>query len=331
MQLGKIKDWHAVLVADRKTSHANASLTDRDLELVEDQYFSELSNGLRFLCKEVIHCDSPRALIEALPLPEPSFVLSVWSGQCSRNRRALVPSICEAYGLRYIGADTYTNIIAQDKAMSKQMFKGIGLSTPSWALIDRLEDLPGIDTLGLPLVVKPNLEGGSIGISTHNLVDSYEAARNLARQLLASFEQPILVEEFMPGREVCISILGQPNNIMFTEATEVFFADKPTALVNSLWGYETKKATTLRMAHRLITYEMPAQALYIAKRLFTALDKVEILRIDGRLSDSGFHAIELTPDIHLGSRASFAQAFRAKGVSYTDMLEMIISNSLARD
>lgn len=331
MSLENLKKMNVLLVADLVDDHEGAKLDSMDLELVEDTYFRDLSDTLSQICNSVTHYPNPQMLMRNLHYHQHQdcVVFSVWSGQASRNRRALVPSICEAYGMRYVGADTYTNIICQDKAVSKKLIVDLGFSTPAWVLITSDADLRGIEALSTPLVVKPNYEGGSIGISSENLVHSHEKAVTLSKKLMALFEEPILVEEFVPGREVCMCLFGDKNSTRFIEATEIFIKDDPQRLITDLWGYELKKQTGVRKGYRLVTQELSRETISRAERLFTVLEKVEVLRIDGRLNDEGvFSVIELTPDIHMGRNASFAKAFDYKGIDYQKMLEMILLNTL---
>ena len=322
-----LKNWTAVLVADRIESHENESIENRKFEFIDDKYFHDIEGVLQLLCKSVIHIEDPKILSE-LEVKKETFVFSVWSGVESRNRRAIVPSICEAKKIPYIGGDAYTNIVCQDKDITKSFVKKFNLSVPNGLLIENESQLDSIRILKNPLVVKPNLEGGSIGISCKNLVESYETAISLAKKLLKSFEQPILIEEFVPGREVNIIVSGSDGKIDYLEAIEIYFQDNPKLLIEKIWGYELKKTVKKMKSYRIVTDEISKEEISNIESLFNNLGKVDILRIDGRLSNGIFTVVELTPDIHMGKLGSFAQAHILSGITYEKMMEGIISNTL---
>src|ERR1700693_1413354 len=114
--MGKNKlSMNVVLIADRIKSFEDVDLASNDLELIEDSYFDDLFESLSNLFRKVHVYESPMKFLSSIANHKQDFVFSIWSGKNSRNRRALVPSICEAYNIPYLGADTYTNILCQDK------------------------------------------------------------------------------------------------------------------------------------------------------------------------------------------------------------------------
>jgi D-alanine-D-alanine ligase len=322
-------DVTAVLIADLAPHHENLTIENNDLEFMSDRYYNDVMTALNAVCSGVVHYHSPSDFMDNIAKHKDHVVLSVWSGVNSRNRRGLVPSICEAYNIPYVGADTYAQIVCQDKALAKRYAEKFGFSSAQGQLIGDRTGLERIRLLTPPLVVKPNFEGGSIGISQSNLVDNHSAAETLCAKLLGIYQQSVLVEEFISGREVSIVYAGNATDILVMEAMELFFVENPEVLNNIILGYETKKAGGLGpLKKRSITYDFPSEVLAAGRALFTALDKVEVLRIDGRYSDGRFTVIELSPDAHLGKNATVARAFDAAGYSYEEMFERLLANAL---
>ena len=203
-----------VLIADRVNNHDDATITSKTLEMVEDEYFNDIYNTLSSLTtKKIYHYMNPKIFLENIHKHKNDIVLSIWSGISSRNRKALVPSICEAYNIKYVGADTYTQIICQDKEMSKQICKKYGIKTANYQLIKDKDNLNLLNFLKYPIVIKPNFEGGSIGISQKNLVYNFNDAEKMTLFLLETFNQPILAEEFIYGEEISILIIGKKQKI----------------------------------------------------------------------------------------------------------------------
>lgn len=322
--------YRAVLIADPAPPRDRISIGQDDLEYVEAEYMDEISGAIAEVCRDLAVYESPRQFLDRIGEHANDVVLSIWSGKGSRNRRALIPSICEAYGIAYVGADTYTNVLCQDKALAKRFAEKYGFESPSAQLVSSRDELVRIRMLRAPLVVKPNFEGGSIGISSDSLVSSHQAAERQCRTLLDLFRQPILVEEFAEGREVSIVLAGRRERIDVLEAVELYLAADPGGLSHRLYSYEVKKAEDGEIVEqRAITSEAPPELLAAARRLFVALEKVEVLRVDGRLRDGRFQLIELSPDVHLGHDASVAVAFAAAGFTYPAMIRLLLENARA--
>ena len=138
-----------VLVADVIQGHPpDRQVHERsDLEMSEESTVRTLIGALKSLGLPVHHYDSPSSLGLNAAKHRDDLVLSIYGGRESRNRMAIVPAICETYGLRYIGPDTYGRIVCQDKEISKNLAKSCGLLTPRWRLLRRPTDVEFIDAL----------------------------------------------------------------------------------------------------------------------------------------------------------------------------------------
>lgn len=235
-----------VLIADRVNNHDDATITSKTLEMVEDEYFNDIYNTLSSLTtKKIYHYMNPKIFLENIHKHKNDIVLSIWSGVSSRNRKALIPSICEAYNIKYVGADTYTQIICQDKEMSKQICKKYGIKTANYQLIKDKDNLNLLNFLKYPIVIKPNFEGGSIGISQKNLVYNFNDAEKMTLFLLETFNQPILAEEFIDGEEISILIIGKKQKIDMIEATVLYDTTNTLNLTKILYDFELKKILQL--------------------------------------------------------------------------------------
>jgi D-alanine-D-alanine ligase len=321
-------DVNVVFIADIGNPQKELSVERTDLEFAEPEYFEEMRDALSVVSDKVFAYNSPREFLNNIAQHRDDIVFSIWSGQCSRNRKALVPSICEAYGIAYVGADAYTQILCQDKALSKGFACRYGFATPPHRLISNERQIGLVHDLSLPLVIKPNFEGGSIGITQKNLVYEYKTAANVASELLSVFRQPILAEEFISGRESSIVIVGHGRNLGMVKLVEHTLDSDEIDLDTSLYSMELKKGGDSPAVKYAIKPVIPDNLHKSALDLFKALDKVEVLRIDGRLREGSFHLIELSPDVHFGSESTVAAALRHDGLNYEQMIFNIILNAL---
>lgn len=321
-------DRNVVLIADRVLDFDNITVSNRNLECIPPTYFNQIFEGLSKICPKVTHYDSPQDFCCNLGKHKNDIVLSIWSGIGSKFRKGLIPSICEVNDICYVGADPYVHVLCQDKFLTKIIASKFGLASAESILYYSEKDEKNIYNLKLPLVIKPNYEGGSNGISQKNLVYNYADAILLAQKLLCLFQQPILIEEYMEGVEICTSIIGSYDNLDLLEASQLIIGDVDY-YTNVLYGFEAKVQEPEN--RRLVsgsTYLTPSLKKKF-EEIFFNIGKTELLRIDGRIDKNGiFRLIELTPDAYLGRRGSTTFCAMQNGISYEEMLELILKNAV---
>lgn len=312
-----------VLIADRVSKHIPDEINGLGFEKLSDFYYINLVSALKSHY-EVVDLQSPREFLKNIDEYKNDIVLSLWSGQKSRSRRALVPSICEAYDIQYVGADSYTQTICQDKHLTKSFLKEFNVKTPKGVLIKSIADLFLIKTLSFPLVVKPNFEGGSIGITSKNLKYNYEETVVFVTELLDKFTMPILIEEFVAGPEISIILFGNQENVKVMGVLELKIENFDPH--KELYGLELKKEDDISK-QRLSFEGIDKTTMGALKNAFLCLDKVEVLRVDGRINEGEFIVLELTPDISFEKDCYLSEAFRLQGYDYDAMINSIIKNT----
>lgn len=298
----------------------------RDLERTDLETFLTLKNTIESLGLGVRHCAQPSDLRRYTRKAKHSIVLSIYGGAGSRNRMALVPAVAEALGLKFIGPDAYGRITAQDKEISKRLALDCGLRTPAWRIA---RDLQGIDraiSLNYPAIVKPLMEGSSIGISQRNLVRSGAEARRVSAYLLEMFSQPVLIEEFVPGREVSFSSIQGASHSHWAFSEVVIEGDASFFETHLFDAHEKQWRTEGRTVHN-IDAELSSEDRTAIERLLAALGKYGYCRVDGRLTEGRFHFLELTPDAWIHPRGQFAMGFTEKGWSYQEVVAAVLSSA----
>lgn len=315
-----------VLVADRTPTYEIADLYSRNLEMANDFYFDSMHNALQKTGRVVHYYSSPENFVNQIKNHIHSVVLSTWSGENSRNRRILIPAICEAANIPYVGADAYMQAICQDKDLAKYLCSKYGIKSPAGKLVFSEQDLPQLNELEPPIIVKPNNEGGSIGIFSTNVVDHISDAKELCCKMLSSY-RPILVEEFVPGEEIYICIVGTQNRIDVFQAIRQYLNGK-TFFEREILGAEDKKMSGIVHKWDCITPRISAELRKQIENLYFDMGKVEVMRVDGKLNKHGFFAIELSVDNGLSPHSTIPQAFETQGVSYDKMFEILINNAI---
>lgn len=315
-----------VLIADRVKDHYDATLNMNNLEVVADAYFNPLYCALKNIGAEVIHYETLEKFSENITLHYNDVVLSIWSGVGSRNRRILAPSICEANGIAYVGADSYLQAICQDKDLSKSFAAKYGLKSPHGILIYGENDFYKLRNLNYPVIVKPNFEGGSIGIFNCNVVYNYNEASYIASSLLKSYV-PVLVEEYVEGEEISFCISGNVNEISLFEVIRQYINGK-TYFKNEIMGAEYKKISTIEQSWDNITNQIKSADRKMIINFYQHLGKADLIRIDGRINSTGFYLLELTADVGISIKSIMTNAYISVGFTYEEMLEQIINNAI---
>lgn len=298
----------------------------RDLEMTDANTLRDLTNAIEALGLTVYCYAEPAVLAEYAHEHLDDIVLSIYGGQGSRNRMALVPAICEAFDLRFIGPDTYGRIIAQDKEVSKRLAVDCGLLTPAWRIARNPADLQYVGGLTFPVVVKPLLEGSSIGISQRNIAADRDAAAEVAFELLEAFKQPILIEEFVAGREVAYSRIERAGPDAWAYS-EVVINDAPDHFRHRLFDASEKLIPTPGRSVRNIDSELTDEDRHALDLFLSAYGPFGYCRVDGRLANGRFHFIELTPDAWIAPRGQFARGFTEKGWDYAYVIAAVLASS----
>lgn len=319
------KNFHnIVLICDRVASRNGINLYSDNLEFTSNTYFSAISKALKECSSQIYFYEQPSEFMDNISKHKNDIVISaIWSGTKSRNRKSLIAAICEAYNIKYVGADTYVQSLCQDKQLSKVLVEGTCIKAPRGILFspDHL-CYDNLDFLNFPIIVKPNLEGSSIGISDNSIADTKEHAIRIIKDIVNVFPS-VLAEEYIPGRELSICCVGR-NTVDLMEAVELQI-DGENYFEKRIWGYESKKGGKCKVTREVVTSQIPQSILDSAKKIFLSLGKVDYMRIDGRLYNNQFYLIEFTPDCSLHPDCFMSEAFKHNGYTYNEMIAALVN------
>ena len=246
-----------------------------------------------------------------------------------------IAAYLELLDLQYTGAGPHAMYLAQDKALAKKIFAFHGIKTPFFATSYRGK-LDHSHDISFPLIVKPTSEDGSIGIDQGSFVESVKELMERIHYIQEEFNSPALIEEYIEGREIYASILGNENPEVLP-MVELDLSKLPKGTPR-IAGQDVKWATDTE-AYK-VTKSAPAEDLDDAttKRLSeTALSAYQALklrdygRIDMRLSKKGeVFVIEANPNPWLASTAEFAMAAKKAGRNYTELIAEIVDLARSR-
>jgi D-alanine-D-alanine ligase len=161
-----------------------------------------------------------------------------------------------------------------------------------------------------PYVVKPLWEGTSIGIGPDNLVKNPEDGERVVLRLLHSLKQPIMLETFVPGREVSWCFIENQRNRPLRSLAELIWENDPGHFDQHLYDAAHKMSAQIP-AVRTITDELDPRDVVAMERLLRLVGPLGYGRIDGKLQNGRFVFLEVTPDAWLGTTGTFVSVLRA--------------------
>lgn len=180
---------------------------DRWNELDSEKSVAGYERALREAGHEVIPLEGDASLIANLRKYKPDICFNTCEGHRGKSREAQVPAILDMLGIPYTGSGVMSLAIALDKAMTKRVLQFYSIPTPAFQEFVT-GDEPIDPRLNLPLFAKPSLEGSGIGIMSKSICRTAREVREQVRFLLRAYKQPVLVEEYIEGREVTTGVLG---------------------------------------------------------------------------------------------------------------------------
>jgi D-alanine-D-alanine ligase len=246
-----------------------------------------------------------------------------------------IAAYLELLGKRFTGSGSHGLLYAQDKAMAKKILEFHGIHTPVFARSYRGR-LDFSHDLTFPVIVKPAREDGSIGIEFNAVVSSIRELMERIDWLHANFDSPVLIEEYVEGREIYVGILGNDNPTALPPV-ELDLSKLPEgtpriAGAEVKWGKGTRayRDTKSAIAEGLAD-ETVALLQTTAVAVYQALELRDYARIDMRLRPDGRVAvIEANPNPWLASKAEFVMAARKSGRNYTQLIGEIVELASAR-
>ncbi|HSG38173.1 MAG TPA: D-alanine--D-alanine ligase, partial [Thermoanaerobaculia bacterium] len=214
------------LCYDLKSDYLAAGFPPEDvMEFDEEETIQSLAGALEELGHDAERVGRGVELARRLAAGERwDLVFNVAEGVSGRSREAQVPALCELFDHPYTFSDPLTCAVTLDKPMTKRLVRDGGISTPAFAVIERPEEAAAL-SLEFPLFVKPVAEGSSKGVTGRSRVSSREELPAACAELIRTFRQPVLVETYLPGREITVGIIGNNGDAQVVGAMEVAFND----------------------------------------------------------------------------------------------------------
>jgi D-alanine-D-alanine ligase len=246
-----------------------------------------------------------------------------------------VAGLYELLKIPFTGAPALTLGICQRKMLTKQILLATGIPTPRFKKFSK-NHIPKRHGLQYPLIVKPAREDASTGIENESVVTNREDLLKRVEHIIEDYEQSALVEEYIDGRELNVSILGDTDPVALP-ISEIDFSEVPAHL-HKIVSYQSKwdpSHEAYHTAYPVCPADLPKatarRAHQIALRAFTAMRCRDYARIDIRLSkNKKLYVLEVNPNPDLAAEVGFMRSAEEYGLSFGEALKRIVELALVR-
>lgn len=284
--------------------------------------------------------DSVVPLVTALRDAAPDLVFNL--AESFGGKSALesnVAALLNLLGLRYTGSSPAGLLLAGDKSLTKKVLSFHGIRTPEFATVFR-GALDWAGNIEFPVIVKPPQEDASLGISSNSVVHDLRELFTRIDELQSEFQQPVLVEQFVEGREFYVGVLGNAN-ARALPIMELDFSGFPAGVPRiasweAKWGDDgagsgAQFAGTRSIFPTDVPPALTERMQRAALEAFHALRLRDYARIDLRVtSDEQIFVIEVNPNCYLERESEFARAAAEGGLAYDALIARILELAAAR-
>ncbi|HHY86854.1 MAG TPA: ATP-grasp domain-containing protein [Verrucomicrobia bacterium] len=311
---------------------------DQDLsaELKTEDWKTEANvlDALRELGHEVQHVaifDNLDVLRQKLDTFEPDVIFNL-ADQFNNNRAfdQNIVSFLEMHGLRFTGCGSTGLTLCKHKGISKKILGYHRIHVPDFTVIARGKRISRPRRLRFPILVKPLKEEASLGISQASFVSSDEQFRERVQFIHEKYDNDVIAEEYIEGRELYVSVMGN-HRLQVFPIRELVFKEVPPdepkiATYKAKWDEEYRKRWGLQnqFAENLDP-ALVRQIEQTCKRIYRLLTIDGYARLDLRLTaDNKVYFIEANPNPILAADEDFAQSALKANITYPQLINQIV-------
>ncbi|MFI0456276.1 MAG: ATP-grasp domain-containing protein [Candidatus Thiodiazotropha endolucinida] len=264
----------------------------------------------------------PRTLVGE----RPGMAFNLSYGIQGQARYTHVPGILEMVGVPYVGSGPLAHSLALDKVVAKMLFVQNGVPTPAFVVLDDPSfEMP---ELAFPLIVKPKNEAVSFGI---RIVNNEEELREAAEVIFKEYDQPVLAEQYIEGREINIGLLGNGSTLEAFQPAELIFGEGGP----NIYTEDDKKRESGReigvVCPALLDAKIIEQAQAIARKAFNVIGCYDCARVDMRMvEEDNLYVLEVNSLPSMGEHGSYIAAADAMGLDFTALTNRLVEVASSR-
>ena len=220
------------------------------------------------------------------------MVFNICEGMHGIGREAQVPALLDVFQIPYTFSDPLVLSLTLHKGMTKRVVRDYRIATPNFVIVENARDILNVD-LSYPLFVKPNAEGTGKGINALSKVNNPEELDRICNDLLSRYPSGLLVEEFLPGREFTVGILGTGSEGYSIGIMEIIYKKEDT---KNIYSYQTKSDYLKAVEYKIPEQEIAEKCIDLALKTWKVLGCRDGGRVDIRVDRFGTpNFIEVNP------------------------------------
>jgi D-alanine-D-alanine ligase len=278
---------------------------------------------------------NPGPLLERLANHRPNVVFNLFEGLGDHGQtESYVAGLLDWSGVPFTGCPAEALCIARSKHLAKYLLRGVGLPTAAFRVITQAP--VSRCSLAWPVIVKPALEDGSIGLDQGSVVTDQAGFQARVEYLLNTYGAPVLVEEFINGREFNVAVIEMPGRRAHV-VSEIVFQNHPKGYwrivtYDAKWKPESREfQSTPARCPAAISPGQSTVLTGLANQAFDLFGCRDYARIDFRMAASGkTYLIEVNPNPDLGPDAGLAKGLASIGLTYGQFVFQLVDNALGR-
>jgi len=320
------------LISDPKTTNYSDTINEK-MGSTHNRVIENIASAIKNLGHAVECIEANNELEETILRFTPQFVFNLSNEEDGKSGFAFTPSLLDTLKIPYTGSNAEVCVSAFNKNKTKRILQEAGIPTSKYCLITDPNEIHIPDSLSFPLFIKPVRGGCSHGIYEQNLVFSNESCINIVRTTIEQSNQPVLVEEFLPGREFTVGILGNdpPQALPVLE----YINDTPESNNYSFRSFNTKmiEGKSEKKSCPAILSEIEEDRIRnLTVQTYLAVGCCDYARIDIRCDKDGIpHILEVNalPSL-IPNGSSFTTMAEAAGLSFDNLISTILSFAFER-
>ncbi len=218
--------WLVAVIANVKLEHhdTDEGPADAGAEYDKPETIQNIRNAIESGGHRTVFLNADENLPFALREAKPDICFNIAEGKGDDSRETHVPAVLALLGVPYTASRILPNAISLDKVLTKRLWREAGLPIAPYQEFFS-PDEPLSDELDFPLFVKPSREGTGMGVDLAAKATNIGEMRSRIQYVIDTYQQPALVESFLPGREFTVGVLGREDAKLYARRPELFAED----------------------------------------------------------------------------------------------------------
>ncbi len=300
---------------------------DETAEFDKEETVAALEDVLMRLGYETERIGNLFELVEKLAAGKRwDMVFNIAEGLYGDGRESAVPALLDQYRIPYVFSGPVVMGVSLNKYLARLVVEAAGVPVCPGITASTVKDIDQASALAFPLFVKPVAEGTGKGITTRSVVRDHDSLVTLVTELLATYQQPVLIEEYLPGREFTVGVTGSGAEAKVTGGMEVICRD------NLPYSVEVKENYENYVRYTVYDEEIREECDAVALGAWRALNAVDAGRVDMKADRNGRMCfIEANPLAGLNPiHSDLPMLSRLNGMSFDTLMTRIMESAKNR-